>query len=311
MKRIIGATLAAILPVPSLSSPAFANQLPDAIAAMIDSALATKDPATVAAVVSVAKRTAPENVADIDAMVVDHDRMVAAQAAEKAQAERERLANAGMLSLWKGQFELGGSWSTGNTRSLGLYGAAKATREGLDWQHDISARIDYQETNRIPTTERAVAAYQPRYKFDQTFYAYGLEQYEHDRFLGYRNRLTSGVGLGVVAASGPELHLEFDLGPAFRYTEYYGPDMGREQRIAGRGGLSLKWIPWPSVTVAQDAAVYVQKGNTTATSTTSIDTRLFGPVKGRLSYNVQYERDAPDGQKTTDTVSRASIVYSF
>jgi putative salt-induced outer membrane protein len=38
---------------------------------------------------------------------------------------------------------------------------------------------------------------------------------------------------------------------------------------------------------------------------------LFGPLKGRLSYNVQYERDAPEGQKRTDTVSRASLVYAF
>lgn len=295
----------------ALFSPgaASAAPLPEPIRAMIENALATKDPPTVAAVVSVARRTAPDSGADIDAMVADHNRMVEARAAEMAQAERERLANAGIFSLWKGQLELGGSWSTGNTRSLGLYGAAKATREGLDWRHDFSARIDYQETDKTPTTERAVAAYQPRYKFNRTYYIYGLEQYEHDRFLGYRNRLTSGVGLGVVAASRPEFRLEFDLGPAFRYTEYYVEP--NEERIAGRGSLSLKWIPWPSVTIAQDAAVYVEKGNTTATSTTSVDTRLFGPVKGRLSYNVQYERDAPVGQKTTDTVSRASLVYSF
>jgi len=311
LKRI--ACAAALL----TSSAATAMPPPEPIRAMIDTALAGKDPATVAAVVSVAKRTAPDSAAEIDAIVADYSKSVAAAAAAKAQAERERIASAGLLSLWRGQLELGGSWSTGNTRSLGLYGAAKLTREGIDWRHDLSARVDYQETNRVATTERAVIAYQPRYKIDGTYYAYGLTQYEHDRFLGYRHRLTEGVGVGVVAASRPNFRLEFDAGPAFRYTSYYdlpdvpGIDGGREKRLAGRGGLSLKWTIWPNVTFGQDAAVYVQKGNTTATSTTALDTRLFGPVKARLSYNVQYESDAPAGQKTTDAVSRASIVYSF
>ena len=106
------------------------------------------------------------------------------------------------------------------------------------------------------------------------------------------------------------MRLEFDAGPAVRYTSFYdgAPD---EQRLAGRGGLNMKWTPLPRLTLAQELAVYVEKENTTAASTTSVETLLFGPLKGRLSYAVQYERDAPPDQKRTDTVSRASLVYSF
>ncbi|KQX18198.1 MULTISPECIES: DUF481 domain-containing protein [unclassified Sphingomonas] len=305
MKRIIWATVAM-----AAGSPAVAAPLPDAVRAMIEAALASDEPQTIAAVVAIARRTNPESAAEIDAMTADHDRELAAKAKANADAERERLASAGLFSLWTGQFELGGSWSTGNSRTLGLYGGAKLKRSGLDWQHDMSLRIDYQETDGQPTTERAVAAWQPRYKISPSYYAFGLTQYEHDRFLGYEHRLTAGLGLGVVAVNTPRMRLEFDAGPAFRYTSFYdgGPD---EQRIAGRGGLNLKWTPWTRVTLAQELAVYVQKDNTTAASTTSIETLLFGPLKGRLSYNVQYERDAPPDQKRTDTVSRASLVYSF
>lgn len=305
MKRIIWATVAL-----SAGSPAMATPLPDGVRAMIEAALASDEPQTISAVVTVAKRTNPESVAEIEAMTADHDRELAAKAKAQADAERERLASAGFFSLWTGQFELGGSWSTGNSRTLGLYGGGKLKRSGLDWQHDLSLRIDYQETDGQPTTERAVAAWQPRYKISPNYYAFGLTQYEHDRFLGYEHRLTAGLGLGVVAVNNPKMRLEFDVGPAFRYTSFYDgePD---EQRIAGRGGLNLKWTPWPRVTLAQELAVYVQKENTTAASTTSIETLLFGPLKGRLSYNVQYERDAPPDQKRTDTVSRASLVYSF
>ncbi len=306
MKRLIWMSVA----VGGMAGPAAAAPLPEPVRAMIDTALASDDPQTIAAVIGVAKRANPDSVAEIEAMTADHDRDVAAKAKAKADAERERLASAGFFSLWKGQVEFGGSWSTGNTRTLGAYGAVKAQRSGLNWQHDLSLRADYQETDKKATTERIVAAWQPRYKFDPNYYTYGLTQYEHDRFLGYQHRLTAGAGLGVVAANSPTFRLELDAGPAFRYTSFYDglPD---EQRVAGRGGLHMKWTPWPRLTVAQEVAVYVEKENTTATSTTSVETLLFGPLKGRLSYNVQYERDAPVDQKRTDTVSRASLVYSF
>ncbi|MES2498020.1 MAG: DUF481 domain-containing protein [Pseudomonadota bacterium] len=305
MKRIIWMT--AVL---SAGTPAVATPLPDGVRAMIEAALATDEPQTIAAVVAVAKSANPDGIAEIEAMTADHDREIAAAAKAKADAERERLASAGVLSLWAGQVEFGGSWSTGNTRTFGAYGAGKLQRSGLNWQHDLSFRADYQETDRTATTERAVAAWQPRYKFDPSYYAYGLTQYEHDRFLGYEHRLTAGVGLGVVAVNSARMRLEFDAGPAFRYTSFYDGQPA-EQRLAGRGGLNLKWTPWPRLTLAQELAVYVEQENSTATSTTSIETLLFGPLKARLSYNVQYERDAPPDQKRMDTVSRASLVYSF
>ncbi|MFZ5706658.1 MAG: DUF481 domain-containing protein [Pseudomonadota bacterium] len=290
--------------------PAIAAPLPDPVRAMIETAMASDEPETIAAVVSVAKKANPGSIEEIDALVADHDRALAEAKARKEQQERDRLASAGLLELWTGQVELGGSWSTGNTRTLGLYGGAKLKRSGLDWQHDLSARIDYQETDNVATTERAVVAWQPRYKISRSYYAFGLTQYEHDRFLGYRHRLTAGAGLGVVLADSTRFRLEIDAGPAFRFTSFYGPDES-EKRLAGRGGLNLRWTPISRLTLAQEVALYVEKGNSTATSTTSVETLLFGPLKGRLSYNVQYERDAPEGQKRTDTVSRASLVYAF
>lgn len=290
--------------------PAIAAPLPDPVRAMIETAMASDEPETIAAVVSVAKKANPGSIEEIDALVADHDRALVEAKARKEQQERDRLASAGLLELWTGQVEFGGSWSTGNTRTLGLYGGAKLKRSGLDWQHDLSARIDYQETDNVATTERAVVAWQPRYKISRSYYAFGLTQYEHDRFLGYRHRLTAGAGLGVVLADSTRFRLEIDAGPAFRFTSFYGPDES-EKRLAGRGGLNLRWTPISRLTLAQEVALYVEKGNSTATSTTSVETLLFGPLKGRLSYNVQYERDAPEGQKRTDTVSRASLVYAF
>src|SRR5690606_16098157 len=107
----------------------------------------------------------------------------------------------------------------------------------------------------------------------------------------------------------PDLKLTLDAGPALRRTIFYVGD--EEDRLAGRGSVNLRWSPSPRVTLAQEVAAYVEKANTSVRSTTSLETLLFGPLKARLSHNIQYERDAPPGQKEVDTVSRASVIYSF
>ena len=98
-------------------------------------------------------------------------------------------------------------------------------------------------------------------------------------------------------------------GPAIRQTRFI--DGGHRTDFAGRGSLSVAWKPNPNVQLTQSTQVYFETGNNNIVSTTSLDTKLFGPLKARLSYNVTYERETTDSAKNLDTTSRASLVYSF
>ena len=57
--------------------------------------------------------------------------------------------------------------------------------------------------------------------------------------------------------------------------------------------------------------MYVEGAQTSAKSSTALETLLFGPLKGRLSYEVQHERDARVNRSAIDTSTRASLLYSF
>jgi hypothetical protein len=57
--------------------------------------------------------------------------------------------------------------------------------------------------------------------------------------------------------------------------------------------------------------VFVETGDTTASATSAIDTRLIGRLKAKLSYNVQFEQDQTQGHNAFDTVGRATLVYAF
>ena len=52
-------------------------------------------------------------------------------------------------------------------------------------------------------------------------------------------------------------------------------------------------------------------GNESGRAITAIETRLFGPVRARLSYELRYERNEAIGRETLDTSGRTTIVVGL
>jgi len=281
----------------------------DTIAAMLDAAYRSGDDTTIRSVIGVAKATFPDQSVEIDRLAAG-DAAVLAQSRKEAQMrQQERIAEATFFEIWKGELELGASQSNGTSDVGGVYLSAKLTRDGLAWRQKFTARIDYQRSNGVTTTERALAAYQPNYKLSDDSYVFGLVQYERDRSLGYLNRETFGTGIGLTAFKSPRGKVDFEGGPALRVTDFI--DQPNRTTLAARGSLAARYTLSPSLNFSEDASLFVESGDTTASSTSAIDTRLIGRLKAKLSYNIQYEQDAAFGQKSLDTVGRATLVYAF
>jgi putative salt-induced outer membrane protein len=281
----------------------------DTIAAMIAQAYRSGNDATIQAVIGTAKATFPDQAVEIDRLAAGNAAVLANMRKEDRMREEARIAAATFFEIWKGELEAGASRSTGSTRTVGIYASAKLNRDGLRWRQRFNGRLDYQETDQVATTERLIAAYQPNYKWSESLYSYGLVQYERDRSLGYLNRGTLGVGMGYVAASGVSRRIEFEGGPAFRRTDVVGG--GQENTIAARASLSARIALSSTLALTQDASIFLETKDTTASSSTAIDTKLIGALKARFSYNIQYEEDGAVGGNKLDTVTRATLVYSF
>jgi putative salt-induced outer membrane protein len=312
-------TALALVSLALLAAPALGEDAPpqqartvaptDTIAAMLDAAYRSGDDATIRSVIGVAKATFPDQSIEIDRLAAG-DAAVLSQTRKEAQMrQQERIAEATFFEIWKGELELGASQSNGTSDVGGVYVSAKLTRDGLLWKQKFTARIDYQRTNGLTTTERALAAYQPNYKLNDDMYVFGLAQYERDRTLGYLNRETIGTGIGLTAFKSARGKIDFEGGPAIRETDFI--DQPNRTTLAARGSLAAHYTLSPSLNFSEDASVFVEAGDTTATSTSAIDTRLIGRLKAKLSYNLQYEQDAAPGQKSLDTTGRATLVYAF
>jgi putative salt-induced outer membrane protein len=282
--------------------------LPPSARALLEQAMGTSAD-NFAAVEKLARQTYPQGGAQIDALAAENKAKLAEKAAAAARAKADALAAASFLDNWKGEIDLGGSYTKGNGDALSLYGAIKLTRDGLKWRQSFTARADYAKSAGVLSTDKDTAAWQPQYKVSDRFYLYGLGQFDRDEILGFSYRFTEGAGVGYTVLPGSTLHLDLETGPALRETRYV--EDGRQTHVAGRASVNFLWKPNANIQITEVAAAYVETDNSNITSTTALDTKLFGPVKARLSYNLTYEKDTPTVAKSFDTITTASLVYSF
>ena len=279
--------------------------LPDPVKAMIEAAIASKNDADVQTVVKLAKSTNPDDVAEIETILASYT----AEKAALAAAEEQRKLQAGFFENWSGQGELGGFHSSGNTDSTGISASLKLKKDGVKWRHNLRALADYQRTNGTTNREQFLAAYEPNYKFNDRLYAYGLAQYERDRFQGFSSRITISGGLGYAVIKSDDAVLNIKGGPAWRKTSVIGG--GSSSNVAGLAALDSFWQISDNLRLTQDLNAYVESDNSTFASTTGLETKLIGALSARLSYSWEYETDPPLGVEKTDKISRATLVYDF
>lgn len=277
-------------------------EIPAELSAMLDAAMEAGDESGVNTIVRYARAGDPDS-ADLVL------RRASAWRERRATERDERLRSATAWQLWRGRVEAGGFVSTGNSNITGLTGAADLTREGLRWRHRVLAQADFQQTDGVTSRERYVLGYQPNYKIDDRGYVYGNAQFEADRFLGYDSRFSGSAGIGYGVLRRPGLTLDLELGPAFRQTDFTNDDM--QSSLAARGSMNLNWTIVSGLVARQEAQAYLERFNSTVRSVSAIEARLLGPLSAKLSYTLQYESDPPIGRLTTDTTSRAALVYNF
>lgn len=302
----------------AIAVPAQAK-LPPPVRKMIKAAIATGDKAKVAAVVDVARTTNPDDVAEIDAM---NDAFLKKQKklAEKKKARKIReIREAGLFDRWSGQGEIGGYRNTGNTDNVGLTLSLSLKRKGIKWSHSLHARGDFQRSGGVTTQRQISASYEPNYHINRRIFAFGLVQYDDNRFQGFNARYSVSAGLGLKLIDEPNLGLSIKAGPAIRHTDF--TDGSRETRLAGLAGLNFHWDITKRLKFTQStnavaetgsrALVVVDSNNTTLNLITGLDAKITDKLSWRISYQIEYESKPPPGAEKTDTLTRFSLVYGF
>ena len=300
-------------------SPDEVSNISEGVRAMIDAAMKTGDKAKIQTVLALAQEASPEGKAEIKAI----EKVWRADVAEKgrlaSEANTRRIREAGVFELWKGQGQLGGFQSSGNSNNLGLSAGLNLKRQGLDWSHSIRATADYQRSNGITSREQFLFAYEPQYQIKDELFAYGLAQFERNRVLGFPGRYALSGGIGYQVANSNDVKLSVKAGPALRMTDFESGDS--ETRLAALFGFDFDWKIADRLTFTQDsnmvaetgsqATVIVDSTRTTLNLITGLDAKVSDRLSSRVTYTVDYDSKPPVGRDTTDTVTRLTLVYGF
>ena len=300
------------------SSAAYA-ELPTGVRAMIDAAIATGDKGKIETVIALARSTQPDSAAEID-QIANQWRESQTQATALAkQKEIETIRSAGLFERWKGQGEFGAFQSSGNSDNIGVSAGLKLDRKGIDWTHMLRARADYQKSNGVKSREQIFASYEPRFQINDALFAYGLAQFERDRFQGFDGRYAVSGGLGYKVVDGEKLKLAVKAGPAYRVTDFTTGES--ESRLAGLAGFDFDWKIAERLSLSQDANMVAETGGsgqviidsstTSLNLVTGLDAKISDKLRTRLSYAIDYDSNPPDGSVKTDTMTRFSVVYGF
>ena len=304
-RRLLGAAF--LLPIGLAAAPARAA-IPPAVDAMIREAARNGDDATLAAVVKVAKATNPGDADEIGKLASS---LQSEQKAAAEKARKEKLATQGFFQGWKGEGQLGVGLSSGNTSETSAVLGLKLDRQGLHVRHKFSGLVDYLRTNGETTREKYGLGYELDVALGKRFSMVGTLGWERDKFAGYAYRFTESLGLGYQVIKQSNMTLDLSAGPALRQTRYIVIADGSEDGLAGRGSLDWRWTMRPGIVLTENASGLAEQYDTTLISTTALTAKLNGRLSGRLSYNVQHETDPPVGLKSTDTATRATLVYGF
>lgn len=306
MKKIALAAIAGTLTL--VPSTAFA-ELPEPVRAMIDAAIASGDAEAVRTVIDLAKQTNPGDAGELDGILASYQTDLAAAEAAEAAAQEEDIRSAGIFDNWKGQGQLGAFRSTGNSSNTGVTAGLTLERVGIDWRHKLTGLVDYQQTEGVTTREQFLVAYEANYDVSDRLFLYGLAQWERDTFQGFSARYSASGGFGYRAIDEEAVQLALKAGPAYRRTEFV--DGTSDDALAGLAALDFDWKISDNLTLTEDAAAFIQSGNSTLTSTTGLTAGLGGGLSASLSYTIEHDTDPPFGAVQTDTLSRVTLVYDF
>jgi putative salt-induced outer membrane protein len=277
-------------------------ELPLPLRAMLDAAIDGGSDGDVDTIAKYLKKTDPADSAEVDRIVADHKKKV-------ADAKQEKLEHQGMFQGWKGEGQIGFSQTSGNTDTLDISAGLKLTRDGLKWRQNLHGTVDYERSAGATTASQIVAAWEPDYKFSDRLFAYGLAQYEHNRFAGYDSRETLSGGIGDTVFKSKNFTVDVKAGPAWQRSSYI--DAPSDSQFSAYGALDATWKIGKALVFTENASSTYNSQNTELTSNTALTAKLNKALSARIDYQVTYNSNPPVDLGKTDLLTRFTLVYGF
>lgn len=215
-------------------------------------------------------------------------------------------------SKWTGEGAFSAGYTTGNTETTDAGFAVKVKHVGGFWTQQGEFSADYGETDNVSTKNRLYGAGQVDRIFGKKLSGYTRATWERDEFSGFENRYFVGLGLGYKAIDNDATKWTLEGGPGYKIDEVRATattPADREDSVGARAGSRFKHAFNDKVSVTNDTDVLYSNTSTQTTNSLALNAALIGRLSARVSLDVRYDTEPPEGFKSTDTTTKFSLVY--
>jgi len=210
---------------------------------------------------------------------------------------------------WSGEFDLGASAKTGNTRSTNVLAKFRLGYQGNVWDHRLRLDALRKTDSGNTTAARYLAQFQSNYELTDRSYLFAVARGEWDEFAGFDYQTSLSGGYGYRAWMSDRGSLALEAGPGVRRSKPEDGIAETELVARFRGDLNIKIREHSDF--GQEVNVITGSDNTQTEAITSVTTRVTGSLGLRFSFTLINNTDVPHGTKKTDTTTAASLVYTF
>lgn len=177
------------------------------------------------------------------------------------------------------------------------------------WHHSALATAIGASQDDETSSEAYKAQLKTKYDLSEIFYAFGLAEYNKDRFSAYDHQIfeVGGIGWRVFHTDTHELNLEAGVGATQSRLE----DGTDNNELVGRVGADYHWHISENALFSEKVSSNIGADNTYIESLTELKAGVIGNLALVLGYLVKHNTDVLPGTDKTDTQTSVSLEYKF
>lgn len=210
---------------------------------------------------------------------------------------------------WSGTVAGGYVAVRGNTESETENFKAELFYNTGRWHHSALATAVGASQDGETSAEAYKAQAKTKYDLDDPFYAFGLAEYNKDRFSSYDYQIFEAAGLGWRVFRTKTMELNLEAGPGLTQSKLQtGED--RNEAVARVGG-DYHWHLSENAVFSETVASSIGSDNTYIESLTELKAGIVGNLSLVLGYLWKHNTEVDPGTDKTDSLTSVSLEYKF
>jgi putative salt-induced outer membrane protein len=221
---------------------------------------------------------------------------------------------------WSGSVAGGYTAVSGNSDTTTANFKGEVFYDTERWHHSALATALGASQDNETSAEAYKAQLKTKRDLSEVVYAFGLAEYNNDRFSAYEYQIFEAIGLGwrVLYTGAQELNLEAGVGATqsrLRQVEPPATPLTSSERevyeIIGRAAVDYHWHISENAVFSEKLATNIGSDNTYIESLTELKAGIIGDIALVLGYLVKHNTDVLPGTEKTDTQTSISLEYKF